>query len=106
MTIFHVADALELYSQALQQVTQQHVHTAGGTSGSSSEAAVLSSNIAAVLIRLDRPEESLQYATAATEVCMASQQCLHFACQPAPSSPTDCLGRLLAFLFSWLSHHH
>lgn len=67
---FHVADALELYSQALQQVTQQQGPTPGGSS-STSEAAVLSSNIAAVLIKLDKPEESLQYATAATQVYMA-----------------------------------
>jgi tetratricopeptide (TPR) repeat protein len=50
------ADALELYSQALQLATDAR------------EAAVLSSNIAAVLLKLDRPAESLQYARASTEV--------------------------------------
>lgn len=52
------ADALELYQQALREL---------GTADSTA-AAVLSSNIAAVLLKLDRLEEALEYAAASTQV--------------------------------------
>lgn len=65
------ADALELYSQALQQLTQQQGQPSPVVD-SNTEVAVLSSNIAAVLLKLDRPQEALQYATAATQVGLAA----------------------------------
>lgn len=52
------ADALQLYSQAL----------AADAATDETQQAVLCSNMSAVLLRLDRPEEALQYATAATQV--------------------------------------
>jgi len=65
------ADALELYTQALQQSTPLEgvsSTAAAGNTANSSEVAALHSNIAAVLLKLDRPEQALQHATAATQV--------------------------------------
>lgn len=56
------ADALELYHEALELVRQKPA------ADSSSEVAVLSSDIAAVLLKLDKPEDALHYATAATQL--------------------------------------
>ncbi len=58
------ADALELYQQAQQQLDTQ------GPGDAAAEAALLSSNIAAVLLKLDRPQEALEYATTATQVLL------------------------------------
>jgi tetratricopeptide (TPR) repeat protein len=71
LTLF--ADALELYQQALREL---------GTLDNSS-AAVLSSNIAAVLLKVDRPEEALEYATAATQVPVGPADSVQYKHDPS-----------------------
>lgn len=71
-----VEGALKLWQQALKShVPPGTLNTC--TEAQKQEAAVLSSNIAAALLRLQRPEEALQYAVAATEVsCFIRPFCI------------------------------
>jgi tetratricopeptide (TPR) repeat protein len=60
------ADAYGLYLQALRLVLPGEA--VGGPSSATDAAAVLSSNVAAALLQLQRPDEALQHATAATQL--------------------------------------
>lgn len=61
-------DALQLYMEALKHAAPPIPTHQGEQSASPGECAVLASNIAAVLLKLGREEEALEYADRAAQV--------------------------------------